>query len=126
MKDTATPALTIGAPALELTHENHFKFGYDGRWFAKRQVQEEMWSVAYGRCTRPASDWRTECISTARLIRDATDLDLWVLFSGGIDSEVVLQSFMFAGVPCSAAITTFRQDLNAQDVRYAVKFCETH
>jgi hypothetical protein len=112
--------------ALELSHKNHFKFGYDGRWFAVRQSAEASWCVTYGRCERPVRDWRAECIETARLIRAGTDLDLWVLFSGGIDSEVVLQSFMFAGIPVKAAITCFRNDLNRQDVRHAVKFCETH
>jgi hypothetical protein len=71
-------------------------------------------------------DWRAECIETARLIRASTSEDLWVLFSGGIDSEVVLQSFLFAGIRVQAAITCFEHDLNRQDVRYAVKFCENH
>jgi hypothetical protein len=71
-------------------------------------------------------DWRAECIETARLIGRATQDKIWVMFSGGIDSEVVLQSFLFAGVPVQAGITCFRNDLNRQDVRYAVKFCETH
>jgi hypothetical protein len=111
---------------LQLTHRNHFKFGYDQHWFAQRRAPEDIWGVAYGRCRRPAKDWRSECIETARLIRDDTDLDLWLLFSGGIDSEVALQSFLFAGIPVTAAITCFRGDLNRQDVRHAVKFCETH
>ncbi len=80
----------------------------------------------YGSCQRCVEDWRAECIKTARLIRDATNLDLWVLFSGGIDSEVVLQSFLFANIAFKAAITCFSNDLNRQDVRYAVKFCETY
>jgi hypothetical protein len=111
---------------LLLSHQNHFKFGYNGRWFEERQSPQDTWCVDYGRSARPACDWRSECIETARLIRDDTSLDLWVLFSGGIDSEVVLQSFIFAGIPVRAAITRFRNDLNRQDTRFAVKFCETH
>lgn len=111
---------------LELSHRNHFKFGYNQHWFANRRTSEDIWCVAYGRCQRQPRDWRSECIETARLIRAGTDLDLWLLFSGGIDSEVALQSFLFAGIPIKAAITCFRRDLNRQDVRHAVKFCETH
>lgn len=111
---------------LQLTHRNHFKFGYNRHWFADRRTPDDSWYVAYGRCQRPIKDWRSECIATARQIRDDTDLDLWLLFSGGIDSEVALQSFLFAGIRVTAAITCFRGDLNRQDVRHAVKFCETH
>jgi hypothetical protein len=114
------------APELELSYRNHFKFGYDGDWFNERGSADDEWCVAYGKCERVPGDWRSECIETARIIRDATDLDLWVLFSGGIDSEVALQSFHFAGIPIRAAITCFKDDLNRQDIRYAVSFCETH
>jgi hypothetical protein len=114
------------SPTLQLSHRNHFKFGYDQHWFAERRTPEDTWCVAYGRCQRPTSDWRSECIESARRIHNDTDLDLWLLFSGGIDSEVALQSFPFAGIPVTAAITCFRGDLNRQDVRHAVKFCETH
>jgi hypothetical protein len=116
----AKPAL------LELSHKNHFKFGYNDRWFVARRAPKDRWSVAYGRCERPVMDWRAECIETARVIRGATDRKLWVMFSGGIDSEVVVQSFLFAGIPVNAAITCFKNDLNRQDVRFAVRFCETH
>jgi hypothetical protein len=110
----------------QLSHKNHFRFGYNGRWFVERRAPEDEWCIAYGRCERPVLDWRAECVATARLIRDSTSYDLWVLFSGGIDSEVVLQSFLFAGIRVRAAITCFKNDLNRHDVRYAVKFCETH
>jgi hypothetical protein len=125
-KDDLGQHLSGVAYPLLLSHLNHFKFGYDGRWFEERQSPQDTWCVDYGRSSRPARDWRSECIETARLIRDDTSLDLWVLFSGGIDSEVVLQSFIFAGIPVRAAITRFRNDLNRQDTRFAVKFCETH
>ena len=111
---------------LQLSDKNHFCFGYNDGWYNWRERPADRWRVAYGRCSRPVMDWRSECIATARAIRSTTNLDLWVLFSGGIDSEVVIQSFMFAGVQIRAAITCFHDDLNIQDVRYAVKFCETH
>jgi hypothetical protein len=111
---------------LELSHNNHFRFGYNGAWFNERASEQDEWKVAYGRCRRPVLDWRNECLETARLIRANTTQDIVVLFSGGIDSEVVLQSFMFCRIPVRAAITRFRNDLNMQDVYYAVKFCETH
>jgi hypothetical protein len=120
------PQFPEGPPRIQLSHNNHFCFGYNGHWYAERGASADTWCVAYGQCGRPVLDWRAECVETARLIRGSTNQDLWILFSGGIDSEVVLQSFLFANIRMQAAITCFKHDLNRHDVRYAVKFCETH
>jgi hypothetical protein len=117
---------TIDAAGLELSHRNHFRFGYDGRWFVARPSPFAAFEVAYGRSPHVPADWRAACLDTARLIRAATEADLWVLFSGGLDSEVVVQSFLFAGIPVRAAITRFAGDLNRHDIAYAIRFCETH
>lgn len=109
-----------------LSHRSHFKFGYNGSWFSDRTTSTDEWCVSYGKCEWQPSDWRTECIRTARLIRDDTDRDLWVLFSGGLDSEVVVQSFLFAGIPINVAIARFAHQLNRHDMIYAIRFCEMH
>ena len=114
------------AKALTLSHRNHFKFGYNGQWFTERSSPDDQWCVGYGHSEWVPEDWRAECIKTARLIRDDADGDLWVLFSGGIDSEVVVQSFLFASVPIKVGITRFANHLNRHDMIYAVRFCETH
>jgi hypothetical protein len=111
---------------LTLTHRNHFKFGYNDDWFTFRRSPSDKWCVTYGRSEWTAGDWRSECIKTAQLIRDNAEGDLWVLFSGGIDSEVVVQSFLFAGIPVKVAITRFAGRLNRHDMIYAVRFCELH
>ena len=117
---------------LELTHRNHFRFGYAlpreeaPRWFVPRPSGEAAWRVAYGPATREPGDFRAECIETARLIAASTDRDLWVLFSGGVDSEVVVQAFLFSGIPFRVAITRFRHDLNRHDIGWAIRFCEAH
>ncbi|MFN0245626.1 MAG: hypothetical protein ACKV2T_01875 [Kofleriaceae bacterium] len=49
-----------------------------------------------------------------------------MLASGGIDSEVVLQSFVFANIPVTAAILRFSDGSNFHDIRYAIRFCETY
>ncbi len=117
---------TIDAAGLELSHRNHFRFGYDGRWFVARPSPFAAFEVAYGRSPHLPADWRAACLDTARLIRAATEADLWVLFSGGLDSEVVVQAFLFAGIPVRVAITRFADDLNRHDIAYAIRFCESH
>ncbi len=126
MRARQAPEAMAASTLPELSHRNHFRFGYDGRWFVDRPSIHASWEVAYGRATYQAPDWRAACVDTARLLRAATELDLWVMFSGGLDSEVVLQSFLFAGIPVRAAITRFAHDLNRHDIAWAIRFCEAH
>lgn len=109
---------------MQFSYQNHFKFGYDGSWFCRRSTPEQAWVVRYGRSHRKSKNWYEECIETARLIRQQTKLDLWVLLSGGIDSEVVLRSFVAAKIEVRTAIMRFRNNLNEHDIQYAVKTCD--
>lgn len=111
---------------LELTKNNHFRFGYDRVPFVTRTSSEQKWSVEYGRCKRVPLDWRSECLIAAKEIRGSTTQDLYVCFSGGIDSQVVAESFRFARVPFRAAILRFKKDLNIHDISWAVIYCETN
>lgn len=64
-----------------------------------------------------------ECVETARRIRDNTSLPIDVYFSGGIDSEVAMRSFVEAGIPIRVFCLKFENDLNAHDVAWAEKVC---
>jgi hypothetical protein len=111
---------------LQLTRDNHFKFGYNGRPFGVRRQASDKFFIEYGRCQRPVLDWRAECVSAAREIRSRTNKPLYLCFSGGLDSEVVAESLRFAQVPFRAAITRFKNDLNLHDIAWAVIYCEQH
>lgn len=109
----------------ELTHGNHFKFGYLGRdWYEPRAGASDSWTVRYGQSRRQPRSWREECVETARLIRGSTDLPMVVLFSGGMDSEIVVRSFVEAKIPIRCAISRFADGLNKHDIEYAMTACE--
>lgn len=106
-----------------LTHNNHFKFGYNEEWYRSRQCKEDVFTVQFGHCSRTPNSFRYESIEAARLIgENATDIQ--VLYSGGLDSEACMLSFMAAKVPIKAAIMRFNSNLNEHDIVYAVRFCE--
>ncbi len=109
---------------LQLTDQNHFKFGYNNRFFNFREKSTDQWCVSYGRCHREPLSFKEECIETAKKIETATKLPIWLLFSGGADSEVVLRSFLMAKVAFKIAIMRFKFDLNLHDISIAVKICE--
>lgn len=110
---------------LELTYQNHFKYGFNQIPFSIRQSLTDNWFVSYGHITRPTLNFKEECIQTAKLIRDTKQGPLWILLSGGIDSEIVLRSFIEAHIPVRAAIIRFKSDLNIHDMSYAVIAAET-
>lgn len=99
---------------LKLSHNNHFRFGYN---------DTKEWIVSYGRCSRAPKNFHDECLETARTIRHNTDEEITVLFSGGVDSEVVVRSFVEAGIPINVAVMRFKDDLNAHDISYAIETC---
>jgi len=109
-----------------LTHKNHFKFGYNGKYFNLRESSNDIWNVEYGRCERAPGTFREECINTAKLIRESTDKSIFVLLSGGVDSEIVARSFFELSIPITCVIGRFNDGMNDHDIRYAFKFCERY
>lgn len=61
-------------------------------------------------------DWRAECIDAAPEIRKSTNKKLVLAMSGGVDSEIVAESFRLANIPFSTVICRFTIDLNSHDV----------
>lgn len=107
-----------------LSHKNHFQFGYNGHSFTFRKSPQDSWFVRYGRSKRRPQSFKAECLRTAKTIRKNTDQPLHVMFSGGVDSEVVVRSFVEAKIEIQAAILRFADGLNAHDIEWAVKACE--
>ena len=110
----------------ELTYKNHCKFGYNGEYFNFRKTPEDQFHVTYGKCEREPYNFKKECIETAKLIYQKTDLPIYVLFSGGIDSEIVVNVFMEAGIPFTPVTVVFDDYINEHDAKYAFSFCEKH
>lgn len=110
---------------VELSLDNHFCFSYEGRLFAHRESPQDHWSVEYGR-TSQLLDFRSACISQAKTIYEKANGRVGLLLSGGIDSEVILLSFLAAGLPVRAYIGQMNHDYNLHDICYAIMACEKH
>jgi len=110
---------------MDLTYKNHFKFGYNDQWFNFRETPFDVWKVKYGRCEREPLDFRNECVETTKLINENTDLPINILFSGGVDSEVVVRSFIEAGIKVTCIICDMC-GYNTHDIKYAISFCKQH
>ena len=131
----------------EYTWKQHFQFGYakpgrpllreNVRWLAKRQQPDEVFVAKYGRSQSVFPSWRdANCEAARRILLKCHELSLrpLILYSGGLDSEIVLLSFLEARRSLSAQghlphdlamdVATFRlaHDLNRHDIEYVGKF----
>ena len=109
----------------KITYNNNLVFGYNKKPFVVRKNKEDNWFLKYGSISRLPLFWREECIHTAKIIREQTRLPIKVLFSGGLDSNVVMESFRLAGIPISA-VTVKMKDYNSHDICWATDYCETY
>jgi len=108
----------------EYTLNNHFKFGYNNNWFVDRKNEQDKWSIQYGQCQRPINDWKKECKLAASIIYEKREgLPIDILFSGGMDSEITLLSFLEIKVPFNVHFVDYN-GYNIYDKRWATKICE--
>lgn len=112
----------------EYTKQNHFKFGFDNKdWYLNRTSSNQKFVTEYGRAKTDLTSWRQANLKAAKEIYlAARDKKIWVLYSGGIDSEVCLKSFLEAKVPIEIAIMKYEDDSNLHDISYAFNFCKKH
>lgn len=111
----------------EYTENNHYKFGFiETDFFVNRTSKDHSWIVKHGKCSYSPGTWKDECLITAEKIYNSTDLPINIMFSGGIDSEVVVRNFLELGVSFKVSILQYKNNLNLHDIAYAVVFCDQH
>lgn len=100
-------------------------WSFDDTPFVLRTKPGQIYKERSGAPQRSLQSLKDECILAAQKIRDTVDGNIEVLTSGGIDSEVALQSFHEAKIPVTAVIAKFRENLNYHDIKYALDFCSS-
>lgn len=98
-------------------------WGYNGEiGTLNRKSKDDNWFFFYDQITRVPYSWKKECIETAKLIRDNTDLPIEIFLSGGVDSVCCCESFREAGIPFEAITIDF--DHNQHDIKYSIDYCK--
>lgn len=109
------------------THRNHFKFGYDGiNNFHFRENEDQCYTVEFGRATY-ITNFKEESINTAKQIyKDANEKTIYISYSGGVDSESIIYTFLEAKVPFEVITAKLRYNINEYDLFYVKKVCDTY
>lgn len=96
----------------EYSENNHIRYS----------ISNSKLTFQHGECQRHSS-WRDECKNIARYLYDLHGQKLILMLSGGVDSEVVLHSFLSNGIRPRVAILRYERNLNLHDINYAFRIC---
>lgn len=87
---------------------------------------ENQPTLRFQSARRAPVDFKKEIELATLHIRDIARKPIWVCFSGGIDSELICQSFLDLGIPFQVLTIRHSRGTNRDDIEWAVKWCESH
>jgi hypothetical protein len=115
---------------LPYTIDNHFVFGYNNVPFLeKKNINTDKFFCSYSRCSRMPGSFKEECILTAKqVVNQAAQLSRtpYIFLSGGLDSEVVVKSFLESGSSFKTISFRFTNNLSSHESFYIDKFVKKH
>ena len=93
------------------------KIGYNDVPWTFRTGEHDRYMSFTSPTTRPIGSFREEAIIAVKEIRAAyAGKTLYVLYSGGIDSEAMLEAFRLAGIKITVVMIEFEDGLNSHDM----------
>jgi hypothetical protein len=104
-----------------ITLDNNFSYGYDQGSYNLRKSKNSQFNCYYAKAKRFPRSFREECISVCEQISQYANSQgriPIILLSGGLDSEVVLRSFVESGKDFIAMTHRFKNDLNDHELYY--------
>jgi hypothetical protein len=106
---------------IENTERSHLRYWYgNDRNKIWRDNDLETTSMSVGGCVRKPMSFKAELIRTARILHRKYP-DLTQFMSGGLDSEMALQSFLSAGITPNIVVVRFPDDKNLHDIGPAMR-----
>lgn len=118
----------------DFTYKNHFKFGYDNKWYTNRTGPRQTWMCKYGVAENQNFTVKQANADAAVKIWQEADrlgLNIYLLLSGGLDSEVAARAFLDAEVPFTAVVVKYKthaneKPMNFHESKFADWFCEKY
>lgn len=72
---------------------------------------------------KPVKSYKEELLANTQLIRDSFNEPFDLLFSGGVDSEVILRCNIELGIPINVFIFRYENNYNLADITHALRIC---
>lgn len=96
---------------------------YKNNWLDWTSAGDEFKFILKKTVTKPVMNYFDELFENARNIRDIIDGPLDLMFSGGIDSEVILRVYRDLKIPINVFIFKYEDMLNYREFNHAIKVC---
>jgi len=107
------------------SENNWYSWQYGDQKRFGRQTGGLELKTFYGKCNYEIGDLKTELIRAASSTLDHyPGLQPNIFFSGGIDSEMIVRSYLEIGANPEIFIAKYEDNINIHDVSYAVVVCE--
>ena len=105
---------------------NWFSWTYDDgpEYGPKLHPKAEFKIILKNTIDRPIKSYYEELLENGRIIRDTFSGPLDLLFSGGVDSEIILRVYKDLGIPINVYIFKYENDYNLIEYTQAVKSCD--
>lgn len=102
----------------------HLTWDFSGKpW---RESLDDKFNISYGKCTRRPQDFRSEVVNTVKYLKEIATMPLAVLYSGGVDSELVCRALHDAGIDFTAITFVYNNDLNVHESKFAEAACKKY
>lgn len=109
--------------------DQNFTYGYDGEIYNLRSDASSQFNCYYRKAKYHPRSFREECVKNVKKIADyadSVDRTPMILYSGGMDSEVVIRAFQESGRRFKIIVNRFADNLNSHDMLYVKKFLDNH
>jgi hypothetical protein len=104
------------------SENNWYSWSYDDELFG-RQTTGRKFTTQFTRFTGIVGTFKDELLKAASSTLDHCNDKIVILFSGGVDSEIMLRAFLEVGAKPEVIIARYENDYNLYDVSYAVTIC---
>jgi hypothetical protein len=105
--------------------DNWFAYSYDANLFGHKNNITSDFSIELKPTVGTVKPYYDELKANAVKIRDMFSGSLDLLFSGGIDSEVILRIYHELNVPINVYIFKYENNYNHREFNQAIKVCES-
>lgn len=106
------------------SENNWYGWKYGDLPLFSRQPDNLEFKTVFGKHVGVVRSFKEELHNAARSTMDHAGQKPTILYSGGVDSEIMLRSFIDIGANPNVLIARYENDYNIYDVSYAVVTCE--
>jgi hypothetical protein len=85
----------------------------------------DTWEINLSPCTRKPMTYHKELLHNATIIKDSSNEKIYLMYSGGIDSEYILEIFLSLGINIIPVIVKLKPNYNEYDYNMAMSFCQS-